>query len=116
MSIISNSGVTALIITVSYRSQEFIRVGYYVHNVLAEDLSEEERSQASSQHLVPLVRRTVLTDKPRITKFGINWGDHPMKEETNNAIIKLESPVNSNSSLLGRKMGRSDREERSTPE
>jgi hypothetical protein len=29
-----------------------------------------------------------------------------MKEETNNAKIKLESPANSNSSLLGRKMGK----------
>lgn len=31
-------GVTALIITVSYRNQEFIRVGYYVHNVLNEEV------------------------------------------------------------------------------
>jgi hypothetical protein len=28
-----------------------------------------------------------------------------MKEETNNAKMKLESPYNSNSSLLARKMG-----------
>lgn len=27
-------GVTALIITVNYRNQEFLRVGYYVHNIL----------------------------------------------------------------------------------
>jgi histone chaperone ASF1 len=29
-------GVTALILTASYRAQEFIRVGYYVHNQLQE--------------------------------------------------------------------------------
>jgi len=27
-------GVTAIIITISFKDQEFIRVGYYVHNVL----------------------------------------------------------------------------------
>lgn len=32
-------GVTAIIITISYRNQEFIRVGYYVHNVLNDDLT-----------------------------------------------------------------------------
>ena len=67
-------GVTAFIITVSYRNQEFIRIGYYVHNLLTEDLSEEERSNASSQQLICNTRRTILTDKPRITKFRINWG------------------------------------------
>lgn len=36
MYIILYLGVTALIITASYWNQEFIRVGYYVHNQLVE--------------------------------------------------------------------------------
>ena len=51
-----------------------------------------------------------MTDKPRITKFRIAWADQSMKEETNNLKIKFESPVNSNSSLLGRKMGKGTEE------
>jgi hypothetical protein len=69
------SGVTALIITVSYRKQEFIRVGYYVHNLLNQDVTEEERSSAPIEQLVHNARRTILIDKPRITKFRILWGD-----------------------------------------
>ena len=76
---ILNLGVTALIITVSYRAQEFIRVGYYVHNVLSEDFPEEDKSNAAPEMLANFIRRTILTDKPRITKFRINWGD-TMKE------------------------------------
>ena len=34
-------GVTALILTASYRGQEFIRVGYYVHNQIVEELAED---------------------------------------------------------------------------
>lgn len=97
-------GVTAIIITISYRNQEFIRVGYYVHNVLNDDLSEEEKSKAQPLTLVSHTRRTILTDKPRITKFRINWGDQPMKEETNNNQMKIERPYDSNNSLLTNKM------------
>ena len=40
-----------------------------------------------------------------------------MKEETNNMRMKLESPVNSSSSLLARKMGHgTEKEEGSIPE
>lgn len=48
-------------------------------------------------------RRTILTDKPRITKFRINWGGEGMREETNHAGLKIEG--DSNSSLLARKVG-----------
>ena len=47
MSILAYLGVTAFIITVSCRGQEFIRIGYYVHNIVSEDLPEEERSNVS---------------------------------------------------------------------
>ena len=103
--------MTAIILTVSYRSQEFIRVGYYVHNVLTEEFSEEERSNQSVRELVKHTRRTILTDKPRITKFRINW-DRPltMKEETNNS--PKEKVYDSSQSLLANKMGNANQEEK----
>ena len=104
------SGVTAIILTVSYRHQEFIRVGYYVHNVLTEDMCEEERSGTSVRELVKLTKRTILTEKPRITRFRINWGPLPlMKEETNKS--PQEKQYNSNRSLLGNKMAPSANQE-----
>lgn len=95
--------MTALILTVSYQQQEFIRVGYYVHNVLTEDFPEEERSGSSVNRLVKSIRRTILTDKPRITKFRIRWTEETMKEETNNHSPK--HIYDFNQSVLGNKMG-----------
>ncbi len=95
--------MTAIIITISYRNQEFIRVGYYVHNVLNDTLPEEERALADTATLIAHTRRTILTDKPRITKFKINWGDTPITHEQSLAM-KAEAPYNSNNSLLANKM------------
>lgn len=91
-------GVTALIITVSYRSQEFIRVGYYVHNALAPDATHLNRDNASIHKLISHTKRTILFDKPRITKFKIDWtskldthpsqSSHSHPQHINNQHIK----------------------------
>uniref|UniRef100_J3L2Z5 t-SNARE coiled-coil homology domain-containing protein n=2 Tax=Oryza brachyantha TaxID=4533 RepID=J3L2Z5_ORYBR len=65
-------GVTVLLLTCSYMGQEFIRVGYYVNN----DYDDEQlREEPPAKLLIDRVQRNVLTDKPRVTKFTINF--HP---------------------------------------
>lgn len=52
--------------------QEFIRVGYYVNN----DYDDEQlREEPPAKLLIDRVQRNILTDKPRVTKFPINF--HP---------------------------------------
>lgn len=65
-------GLTAIIITVSYKQQEFLRIGYYVHVAADRSLTEERRKSLSPSELVEHLTRTILIDKPRITKFDIN--------------------------------------------
>lgn len=68
-------GVTVLLLTCSYMGQEFIRVGYYVNN----DYDDEQlREEPPAKVLIDRVQRNILSDKPRVTKFPINF--HP---ETN---------------------------------
>ncbi|XP_077242393.1 histone chaperone ASF1B-like [Tasmannia lanceolata] len=68
-------GVTVLLLTCSYIGQEFIRVGYYVNN----DYDDEQlREEPPPKVLIDRVQRNILADKPRVTKFPINF--HP---ETN---------------------------------
>ncbi|KAG5623665.1 hypothetical protein H5410_008883 [Solanum commersonii] len=63
-------GVTVLLLTCSYLGQEFVRVGYYVNNDYdAEQLREEPPQKV----LIDRVQRNILTDKPRVTKFPINF-------------------------------------------
>jgi len=79
-------GVTVILVTCSYREEEFVRVGYYVNN---EYMVEEEVMGDESEGPVPppmpldmgKVVRTILADKPRVTRFPINWGDLSKEQE-----------------------------------
>ncbi|KAK4772829.1 hypothetical protein SAY87_027848 [Trapa incisa] len=67
-------GVTVLLLTCSYLGQEFVRVGYYVNN----DYEDEQlREEPPSKVQIDKVQRNILSDKPRVTKFPINF--HPEK-------------------------------------
>ncbi|WCJ25294.1 ASF1 like histone chaperone [Euphorbia peplus] len=71
-------GVTVLLLTCSYLGQEFVRVGYYVNN----DYEDEQlREEPPAKVLIDKVQRNILSDKPRVTKFPINF--YP--ENTENA-------------------------------
>ncbi|XWS63506.1 hypothetical protein CRYUN_Cryun06bG0104200 [Craigia yunnanensis] len=69
-------GVTVLLLTCSYLGQEFVRVGYYVNN----DYDDEQlREEPPPRVLINRVQRNILADKPRVTKFPINF--HPERNE-----------------------------------
>jgi histone chaperone ASF1 len=63
-------GVTVILLTCSYDSREFVRVGYYVNN---EYDSEELNAEPPVKPIIERVRRNVLAEKPRVTRFAIKW-------------------------------------------
>ncbi|KAM0786091.1 hypothetical protein ACM66B_006902 [Microbotryomycetes sp. NB124-2] len=79
-------GVTVILLTCSYNDQEFVRIGYYVNTEYGDaalkaqyEASLEEGAAEKglvapnpTQHIDQLVR-SVLADKPRVTKFNIKW-------------------------------------------
>jgi histone chaperone ASF1 len=80
-------GVTVLLLTCAYNGQEFIRVGYYVNNEYGDEALREnppasiriDKVVVRRQRAPPergltrprrrLLQRTILADKPRITRF-----------------------------------------------
>ncbi|CAG8473094.1 3689_t:CDS:2 [Diversispora eburnea] len=62
--------VTVIIITCSYKDQEFVRVGYYVNNEYSE---EELRENPPSIVVLDKLYRNILADKPRVTRRPIKW-------------------------------------------
>ncbi|XP_073147102.1 probable histone chaperone ASF1A [Henckelia pumila] len=78
-------GVTVLLLTCSYQGQEFVRVGYYVNNDYADEQLREEPPQ---KVLFDKIQRNILADKPRVTKFPINF--HP--ENNGNEEVATASP------------------------
>lgn len=63
-------GVTVVLLTCSYDNREFVRVGYYVNN---EYDTPELNAEPPAKPLVERVRRNVLAEKPRVTRFAIKW-------------------------------------------
>ncbi|KAK8806720.1 hypothetical protein WA588_005523 [Blastocystis sp. NMH] len=53
-------GVTIVFITCYYRSQEFIRIGYYVSNTC-------------DSHFEASIQREIIADQPRVTHTPILW-------------------------------------------
>ena len=74
-------GVTVVLVTCSYREKEFVRVGYYVNNEYAEPYDEEVGVPKPLD--LSKVRRHVLAEKPRVTRFPIRWGDDENDVEEN---------------------------------
>jgi len=63
-------GVTVILLTCSYKGQEFIRVGYYVNTEYGDP---ELRENPPSQVILEQLHRNILAEKPRVTKFAIQW-------------------------------------------
>uniref|UniRef100_A0A7N0TKW2 Uncharacterized protein n=1 Tax=Kalanchoe fedtschenkoi TaxID=63787 RepID=A0A7N0TKW2_KALFE len=89
-------GVTVLLLTCSYVGQEFIRVGYYVNN----DYDDEQlREEPPQKVLIDKVQRNILADKPRVTKFPINF--HPGNNEQGEQASSLPETTNDTSKNKG---------------
>jgi len=70
-------GITVILVTCSYREQEFARVGYYVNNEYRpfEGYNVMEHGEIVPESPIDLskVFRTIVADKPRVTRFPIQW-------------------------------------------
>ncbi|KAK4150107.1 ASF1 like histone chaperone-domain-containing protein [Chaetomidium leptoderma] len=63
-------GVTVILLTCAYDGREFVRVGYYVNN---EYESDELVNDPPAKPVIEKLRRNVLANKPRVTRFAIKW-------------------------------------------
>uniref|UniRef100_A0A7R9YYF3 Anti-silencing function protein 1 n=1 Tax=Pseudictyota dubia TaxID=2749911 RepID=A0A7R9YYF3_9STRA len=85
-------GVTVVLVTCSYKEQEFTRVGYYVNNEYTDDF-DPEFGPPQPLDLSKVVR-TILADKPRVTRFPIVWNKQDVAgeaQQTTEAIVTEES-------------------------
>jgi len=78
-------GVTVILLTCSYDEREFVRVGYYVNN---EYMDEALAEDPPAKPVIEKVRRNILAEKPRVTRFAIKWDS----EESAPAEFPPEQP------------------------
>ncbi|KAJ1610155.1 putative ASF1 anti-silencing function 1 like protein [Cryptosporidium canis] len=72
-------GMAVVLILGSYRNEEFIRIGYYVHNVYTDPLLEDNPPDIP---ILDKLQRIVLSESPRLTRFNISW-DSRHEEQAN---------------------------------
>jgi histone chaperone ASF1 len=63
-------GVTVILLTCAYDGREFVRVGYYVNNEYADEALAEN---PPAKPVIEKIRRNILAEKPRVTRFAIKW-------------------------------------------
>ncbi|XP_071439526.1 histone chaperone asf1-like isoform X2 [Hetaerina americana] len=83
-------GVTVVLLTCSYRGQEFMRVGYYVNN----DYEEPElRENPPACPLFDKLHRNLLATNPRVTNFKIDWDDTEGQESSLTADTDVPATI-----------------------
>ncbi|EMD00042.1 hypothetical protein BAUCODRAFT_62691 [Baudoinia panamericana UAMH 10762] len=78
-------GVTVILLSCSYDEREFVRVGYYVNN---EYVDENLANEPPAKPVLEKIRRNILAEKPRVTRFAIKWDS----EESAPAEFPPEQP------------------------
>ncbi|EAQ83278.1 hypothetical protein CHGG_09682 [Chaetomium globosum CBS 148.51] len=86
-------GVTVILLTCAYDGREFVRVGYYVNN---EYESDELRDEPPAKPDVEKIRRNVLANKPRVTRFAIKWllpapNSHPSSPRLTSSLTRTST-------------------------
>ena len=87
-------GVTAILLCCLYCGQEFFRCGFYLNNVYD---NEEMNVNPPEQIVIDKVVRSILADKPRITKFNIDWNCCDTPIMTN--IVTMNTTTTNNNTL-----------------
>eukprot|EP01031_Cornospumella_fuschlensis_P037848 gene37848-45976_t len=63
-------GVTVVLVTCSYLDQPFVQIGYYVNNEYEEPFEPDNYPNPVD---IRKLRRVILADQPRVTRYPINW-------------------------------------------
>ncbi|KDO24019.1 hypothetical protein SPRG_10716 [Saprolegnia parasitica CBS 223.65] len=89
-------GVTVVLVTCAYKGREFVRVGYYVNNDYS-DPALVENPPANVD--ITKLARNILADKPRVTRFPIDWAPQAQTQAedmamTNDDLLNEEDLIN----------------------
>ncbi|XP_046439741.1 histone chaperone asf1-like [Daphnia pulex] len=90
-------GVTAVLLTCSYKEHEFVRVGYFVNN---DYIDPELKDNPPPVPQFDKMTRNIL-EEPRVTRFKIDWGGEVL-EAANEVEMETQAEMqdNAESSLM----------------
>ena len=70
-------GVTVVLLICEYKEQEFIRIGFYVSNEIESNNDNNNDNDSDNNNKIDIskIKRHILGNKPRVTRFPIKWDD-----------------------------------------
>ncbi|CAO3625963.1 unnamed protein product [Cunninghamella echinulata] len=74
--------VTVVLLSCLYHDKEFVRIGYYVNNEYAD---EALRENPPPQVAVDKLQRNILAEKPKVTRYNIDWYEQDQSTLLNNS-------------------------------
>ncbi|KAJ8331661.1 hypothetical protein BDV3_000164 [Batrachochytrium dendrobatidis] len=82
-------GVTVLFLSVLYMGREFVRVGYYVNNSVMDESLVELYDPENPPTTIDfnVLKRSILAEKPKVTRFQIKWDPEVDAAATNNSSL-----------------------------
>ncbi|XP_059487166.1 histone chaperone asf1 [Neocloeon triangulifer] len=83
-------GVTVVLLTCSYRNQEFVRVGYFINN---EYTDPELRENPPTTPQYDKIARNILATAPRVTRFKIDWDNLASVDQSGEGQTKIDGGV-----------------------
>ncbi|GAA5940718.1 hypothetical protein JCM21900_002820 [Sporobolomyces salmonicolor] len=96
-------GVTVILLTCAYNDQEFVRIGYYVNTEygdaalkaqheasLEEDAAARGLSAPDPSKHIDQLERSVLAEKPRVTKFNIKWDASTLGPTASDPLLQAQ--------------------------
>ncbi len=86
-------GVTVVLITCSYLDQPFVQIGYYVNNEYEEAFEPENYPNPVD---IYKLRRNILADQPRVTRYGIDWSGKVISPEAGHAGVEEKQQAQDN--------------------
>eukprot|EP01057_Protomagalhaensia_wolfi_P001183 Protomagalhaensia_wolfi_Nauph_80__1182@NODE_169_length_3347_cov_534_512696_g127_i0_p3_GENE_NODE_169_length_3347_cov_534_512696_g127_i0NODE_169_length_3347_cov_534_512696_g127_i0_p3_ORF_typecomplete_len227_score30_62ASF1_hist_chap/PF04729_13/1_1e55_NODE_169_length_3347_cov_534_512696_g127_i011511831 len=77
-------GTTVILLEGTYRNQDFIRIGWYIHNVYIDPSLQDDPPD------VPIMEkmvRYIAVGEPRVTRFSINWSGETVSSMLGAAVL-----------------------------
>eukprot|EP00981_Chlorochromonas_danica_P001910 scaffold398_cov177-Ochromonas_danica.AAC.9 len=84
-------GVTVILITCSYLDQPFVQIGYYVNNEYEEPFEPENYPNPVD---IKKLKRNILADQPRVTRYMIDWMAKPVQTAQTNTSFSTDEVGN----------------------
>jgi len=101
-------GVTVILLSCFYHEKEFIRIGYYINTEYdAPELMESPPEQILYERLV----RNILVDKPRVTRYQIDWADNSAAAVAMAGEMTTETPATAGATEHYESMSATERDE-----